>query len=269
VRQILHVSDVHFGPLHRTEAAEALLALVAERRPDLVVISGDLTQRAKPEQFRQARAWVDQLQAPSLAVPGNHDVPMYRVWERALVPYGAYRRWFSEEMEPTFTDDELHVIGVNSAHNWTTKHGRITRKRLGSLTAELAVVPPGRCKLIVVHHPLIPPPNFGLQRVALHAQEAVELFATAGVELVLSGHEHQSYWGRSEDFYTFGRQPFLLLNSGTSSSSRGRRAERAMSTGNWLRIDEGSITIDHLRFEPDLQRFMTASTHRFPRPLPA
>jgi 3',5'-cyclic AMP phosphodiesterase CpdA len=269
VRQILHVSDVHFGPPHRPAAAAAATALVAERCPDLVVISGDLTQRAKPEQFRQARAWVDQLGVPSLTVPGNHDVPMYRAWERALAPYGAYRRWFSEELEPTFSDDELHVIGVNSAYNWTTKHGRITRRRLASLSAELAAAPPRRCKIIVVHHPLIPPPNFGLQRVTLHAQEAMELFSATGVELVLSGHEHQSYWGRSEDFYTFGRRPVLLLTSGTSTSTRGRRAERGLSTCNWIRIEEAAITIDHLRFEPEAQRFEPTSSHRFPRPSPS
>ncbi len=265
MRQLLHVSDVHFGPPHRPAVSAAVLELVAERKPDLVVVSGDLTQRAKPGQFRQARAWVDRLSAPSIVVPGNHDVPMYRVWERVLAPYGAYRRWFSEEMEPVFEDDELFVIGVNSAFNWTTKHGRITRRQLVRLADQLAQAPADRCRIIVVHHPLIPPPNFGLQRVSYNAHETVDLLSSLGADLVLSGHEHQTFFGSSEDFYTFGRPPFLLLSSGTTTSNRGRRAERGVNSCNWLRIDRQSIEVDHLRFNPVQEQFEELSSHRFAR----
>src|SRR4030095_10141040 len=84
VRHLLHISDVHFGPPHRPELAEKGLAFVEEHRPAAVVLSGDLTQRAKPKQFQEARRFVDRLPAPTLVVPGNHDVPLYRLWERSV-----------------------------------------------------------------------------------------------------------------------------------------------------------------------------------------
>ena len=257
---------MHFGPPHRPEASEAVLALVSERRPDLVVISGDLTQRAKPEQFRQAREWVDRLEAPSIAVPGNHDVPMYRVWERALAPYAAYRKHFADEMEPVYTDDELYVVGVNSAFNWTTKHGRITGRRLTRLADQLAAAPAGLSKIVVIHHPLIPPPNFGLQKVTYNSHEAADLFSEAGVELVLSGHEHQSYFGFSEDYYTFGRRPYLFLSSGTTCSTRGRRAERGIQSCNWIRMEDDALEVTNLRYESADDRFVERTSHRFARP---
>ena len=105
------------------------MAFVERQRPDLVVVSGDLTQRAKPEQFRQARAFVDRIEAlgvPTLTVPGNHDVPLYRVWERIFNPFGCYRKYFSPELEPVYRDDELLVVGINTAFGWTLKDGRIT-----------------------------------------------------------------------------------------------------------------------------------------------
>ena len=129
MRQILHISDVHFGPYHQPEVAAGVLDLIERRRPDLVAVSGDLTQRAKPYQFVEAREFVDRIPVPTIAVPGNHDVPMYRFWERLLAPYGAYRKHFAQELEPVVRDDEMLVVGVNTAHNWTIKDGRITRSR--------------------------------------------------------------------------------------------------------------------------------------------
>ena len=127
MRNVLHISDIHFGPKHLPAVSAGVLELAAARRPDLVVISGDLTLRAKPHQFREARAFADELAriAPVLAVPGNHDVPLYRVWERLLQPFGAWRRHFAGELEPVFRDSELLVAGVNTAQAFALKGGRI------------------------------------------------------------------------------------------------------------------------------------------------
>ena len=130
MRRILHISDVHFGPPHLPEVAAGVLRLVASRQPDFVALSGDLTQRAKPHQFRDARSWVDRIEAPTVTVPGNHDVPMYRFWERFLRPYGAYRRNFAADLEPVYRDDELLAVGINTAYGWTFTGGRIRLSRL-------------------------------------------------------------------------------------------------------------------------------------------
>lgn len=265
MRQILHISDIHFGPHFRPETADAIRDLVARRQPDLVAISGDLTQRAKIGQMRDARQWVDSLETPSLAVPGNHDVPMYRVWERLLAPYGIYQQYFDQDMEPIWEDDELFVVGVNTAFNWTVKDGRVTPASLRRLAQVLEAVPRTKAKIVVAHHHLIPPPRFDTQRVTRHAREAVELFSRLGVEMVLSGHLHQTYIATSEEYYPRGERPVLLVHAGTTTSGRGRGWETKRNSCNWIRIDEGSVTIHHLLWQPEHGAFREWSRHSFPR----
>lgn len=265
MRSLLHISDVHFGPKHLPRLAEGVLALVEARRPDLVVISGDLTQRAKADQFHAAREFVDRLPVPSIAVPGNHDVPLWRVWERAFDPFGAYAKHFSPDLEPVYRDEELLVVGINSAFNWTRKDGRIRLRRLLEVRDLFAATPESVFKVVVVHHHLIPPPNFGSQRVLANAYEAIDLFSRAGVDLVLSGHQHQSFIASSEEFYPVGRPPVLIVHTGTTTSSRGRAAEREKNTCNWIDIDEKKIVVSQLRWHNDLQRFAEHGRHLYPR----
>lgn len=265
MRQILHISDVHFGPFFVPRAAAAVRALVAERQPQLVILSGDLTQRAKTQQFLDARAFVDAIPVPTLCVPGNHDVPMYRVWERVFAPYGAYRRYFAAEMEPVFEDDELLVVGVNTAFNWTVKDGRFTRAALKRLADLFEKAPAEKTRLVVAHHHLVPPPRFATQRVSSGALEALRLFAHYRVELVFSGHLHQTWIGNSEEYYPGGGAPVRLLHSGTTCSSRGRGCERRRQTCNYVTLSPQQLQIDHLRFEEEPGRFLTVSRHLFPR----
>lgn len=265
MRTIFHISDVHFGPPHLPRVSEGVLELIDDRRPDLVVLSGDLTQRARPEQFQEARRFVDRIPVPSLVVPGNHDVPLYRVWERVFDPYGAYRRHFSPELEPVFRDDELLVVGINTAFNWTWKDGRIRLSRLLEVAEMFEEAPEDLFKVVVAHHHLIPPPNFGTQRVLSNAYDAIDLFSTCGVDLILSGHLHQAYIGNSEEFYPKGRPPMVILHSGTTTSSRGRMGEREKNTCNWIEVAPVTMTVSHLRWHPELDRFAEHSRHLYPR----
>jgi 3',5'-cyclic AMP phosphodiesterase CpdA len=245
-----------------------VVAFAAEKRPDLVVVSGDLTQRAKPEQFRQARAFVDRIEAlgiPTLTVPGNHDVPLYRVWERIFNPYGCYKKYFSEELEPVYRDDEMLVVGINTAFGWTIKDGRITIRRLLEVEKVLKEAPDTMLKVVVAHHHMIPPPNFGTQRVLANAYEAIDLFSSAGVDLILSGHLHQAYIGNSEEFYPKGRPPVVILHSGTTTSNRGRGGERERNTCNWIEADGKSMVVSHYRWHHRLGRFAEHSRHWYPR----
>lgn len=265
MRSLLHISDVHFGPPHRSQLSEAVLRFIDDDPPDAVVVSGDLTQRAKPEQFRQARRFVDRIPVPTLVVPGNHDVPMYRVWERLFSPFGAYRKHFAEDLEPIYRDDEMILVGINTAHGWTLKEGRISLSRLLELRDLLADVPSKTFKVVVAHHHLIPPPRFGTQRVATNAFEAIDVFSSVGVDLILSGHLHQSYIGNSEEFYPKGRPPLVILHSGTTTSSRGRGSERDKNTCNRIWMDAESLRVSHYRWEPQLERFTEHSRHWYPR----
>lgn len=262
---ILQVSDIHFGRPHRPEVSTALLALIESRAPDLVVVAGDLTQRAKPREFRQARRWVDAMVRPSLSVPGNHDVPMYRFWERLFVPFGAYRRHFDANLEPTFEDDELFVIGINSAFNWTIKDGRVSRHQLRRVEGLLAGAPPGKVRVAVVHHELTPAPRFGSQKVLSNARPLVEILAAGGVELVLSGHLHQAYCGLAESYYPGLAGQMLVAHSGTTSSSRGRGCERSRNTGHWIEIAPDSIRVTRLEWNAGHAEFEARVFHEFPR----
>ncbi len=265
MRTILHISDVHFGPPHLPRVSAGVLELVERRRPSIVVLSGDLTQRAKPEQFAAARRFVDSMPVPTLVVPGNHDVPLWRVFERALQPFRAYRTHFASELEPIYSDDEMLVVGINSAFNWTFKDGRIRLARLLEVGEIFAAADAGLFKVAVVHHHLIPPPNFGTQRVLANAYEAIDLFSSVGVDLILSGHLHQAYIGNSEEFYPKGRPPVVILHSGTTTSNRGRAGERERNTCNWIAADLASMVVSHLRWHPELERFAEHSRHWYPR----
>jgi 3',5'-cyclic AMP phosphodiesterase CpdA len=248
--------------------SQGVLDLIERNRPDLVVVSGDLTQRAKPEQFRQARQFVDSMIAmkvPTLTVPGNHDVPLYRVWERIFNPFGCYKKYFSPELEPVYRDDDMLVVGINTAHGWTIKDGRIRLRRLLEVEKLLRATPETVFKVVVAHHHMIPPPNFGTQRVLANAYEAIDLFSSAGVDLILSGHLHQAYIGNSEEFYPKGRPPVVILHSGTTTSNRGRGGERERNTCNWIQFDGESLVVSHYRWHHSLERFAEHSRHWYPR----
>ena len=265
MRHLLHISDVHFGPPHRPDLAEKVLEFAERHRPDVIVLSGDLTQRAKPKQFQEARRFVDRLPAPVVVVPGNHDVPLYRVFERSLRPFHAYQKHFARELEPTWRDDELLIVGINTAHGWTVKEGRVQLKRLREVAEIIQGSPPELFKVVVAHHHLTPPPRFGTQTVARNAFQAITAFSEAGVDLVLSGHQHQTYVASSEEFFPSGRVPVIILHAGTTTSSRGRGSEADKNTFNWIRIGERALRMSHYHWEASLGEFVEISRHWYPR----
>src|SRR5215217_6665797 len=137
MRTLVHLSDLHFGRIDEA-TLEPLAALIERIAPDVLVVSGDLTQRARKTQFEEARAYLERLPKPQIVVPGNHDVPLYRVWERFFNPLGKYRRHFSADLEPSFIDDEIAVIGINTARSLAFKNGRINEQQVESIRRRLA-----------------------------------------------------------------------------------------------------------------------------------
>ena len=166
MRTIVHLSDLHFG---RVDPAvlEPLRRLLLELRPHLVVVSGDLTQRARKSQFREAVAYLDTLPKPQLVVPGNHDIPLYNVFKRFLAPLANYRGTVSRDVEPDYFDDEMAVVGVNTARSLVFKGGRINEEQAEEVRAKLCGQPEGEFRL--VEHDLARPqrsPNFPSGRAA-------------------------------------------------------------------------------------------------------
>lgn len=201
--KLIHVSDLHFGH-HDPKAAAGLAADIAGQKPDLIVASGDFTQIGSKEEFIQARAFLDTLEAPVFAVPGNHDVPAINLLRRFLNPYGFYRKYIAKDLEPMLEIDGVVFVGMRTARRarleWNWGHGTISRDQLEHLEQRFAQASPKAIRVIVAHHPLLFPTEPMVQKTkrVKRADEALETFANLGVRLVLSGHFHLSYVRKHE-----------------------------------------------------------------------
>src|SRR5918996_190908 len=132
MRKILHLSDLHFGRVNPALLGP-LMKTVEEVEPDLVAISGDLTQRARSSQFQQARAFLDALPKPQIVVPGNHDIPLHNLFARFFEPLTKYKRYITDDLEPVYQDEEMVIVGVNTARSSVFKGGRINRTQVNRL----------------------------------------------------------------------------------------------------------------------------------------
>ncbi|HEX8117401.1 MAG TPA: metallophosphoesterase family protein, partial [Pyrinomonadaceae bacterium] len=195
MKKIVHLSDLHFG---RIDAAlvEPLVEAVNEAQPTLVVVSGDLTQRARSHQFEEARAFLDRLPKPQVVVPGNHDVPLYDIVERFARPLDKWRRYISEEVEPVYEDEEMIVAGVNTARSLTSKYGRVNERQVAHLRERMCKHPDEVLKVIVTHHPFDVAEGADEREIVGRARMAMEAFAACGADLLLAGHMHVSRTGR-------------------------------------------------------------------------
>jgi 3',5'-cyclic AMP phosphodiesterase CpdA len=266
---LLHISDLHFGPPYGPLLGDAVLQAAHELEPDVIVASGDFTQRAKEEQFREARAFLDRLPpAPLVVVPGNHDVPLYRVMERIRDPYRHYRRWISDELEGVLRHDGAVIVFLNTtAPLRAITNGRIRESQLELCARAFADAPPGAPRIVVAHHHFAPAPDYEKAEVMPGARRALDRFAALGVELVLGGHLHRAYIGNSLDVYPGQDRDhgIIIVQSGTSTSRRGRAREREKNSFNLIRIGDEVIRITHYMFFDDAGGFAPVSRHIFPR----
>lgn len=226
--RIAHLSDVHFGAHDPAVVAGAEAWLMAEQ-PDLVVISGDFTQRARLAQYREAAAFLDRLESAGLAtlgVPGNHDVPLYDVVRRFARPLARYRRYIDEDLCPWFENDRLAVLGINTARSLTIKDGRINREQMATIRERFRKVAPDRTKILVTHHPLFAMPivEEGLSKVVGRHEDALQAVCEAGVHILLAGHFHRTFSASARSMAkTAG--PSLVIQAGTATSTRLRAGE--------------------------------------------
>jgi len=259
VRTIAHLSDPHFGRLRHT-TLEALISWVASAKPDLVVVSGDLTQRAKRAEFEQARRFLDALPCPQIVVPGNHDVPLYNIFARTLKPLSNYRRYISEDLEPFYSDDEIAVLGINTTRSLTFKNGRLNRKQVDQTSARMNACATNVTRIIVTHHPFdLPIAHKGKDLVG-RASMAMESFAKCGVDLILSGHLHVSHTGESATRYKIPGHSALLIQAGTATSSRGRGELNAF---NVIQVDHPRISIKRMTWNEKRGSFVASLTDHF------
>jgi len=186
---LLHLSDTHFGT-EQPQVVEALVALAARQRPDVVVLSGDITQRARPEQFRAAKAFVDRLGAPVLAIPGNHDIPLFDLWARLTRPYARFATAFGPDLEPVVDLPDGLIVGVNTTRAHRHRHGEVSGAQVARVVSLLAAAGPEQLRVVVVHQPLAVPDARERVHLLRGHDRAAQAWAAAGADLVLGGHIH-------------------------------------------------------------------------------
>ncbi|MEM1230645.1 MAG: metallophosphoesterase family protein [Pseudomonadota bacterium] len=222
--RLLHLSDPHFGA-ERPEVVEALLRLAAAQSPDLCVVSGDLTQRARPAQFRRAAAFFERLRsvtddAPQLLVPGNHDVPLINLWARWRSPYQLYCDSFAAPPEGRFESDDVVVFGVNTSTPRRRVDGEVTVTQREAIAAALTALDDARLKVVVVHQPVAVPAHSQRQRLLHGGREAALAWGRAGADLVLGGHIHLPYALPLQASLEGLPRPLWLVHAGTAVSDR-------------------------------------------------
>ena len=252
---LLQISDPHFGT-EQPPVVEALVALARQHRPDLLVLSGDITQRARPAQFRAARTFVDRLGVPLLAVPGNHDIPLFDLWTRLRRPYARHVAVFGTELEPLHSSPDLMVVCVNTTRAWRHKHGEVSGLQIERVARTLAVAKAEQLRVVVVHQPVAVTRSDDVpNRLRGHAA-ALQRWATAGADLVMGGHIHLPYVMALHGL----ARPMWTVQAGTAVSSRVR--EGVPNSVNLLRwgadSSSGCCQIEQWDYSPDDRAFVCA-----------
>jgi 3',5'-cyclic AMP phosphodiesterase CpdA len=261
MRTIAHLSDLHFGR-HDDAVVEGVARLVDMACPSLVVISGDLTQRARTHEFEQARAFLQRLQAPVLVVPGNHDVPLFNVASRWFRPLTKYRRHISDDLQPSYVDDEIAVVGINTARSLTWKNGRINERQIIRCCERLVEAPASALRIVVTHHPFDLPDPTSREALVGRAMMAMAKFGECGVDVILSGHLHLRHAGSSATRYAVPGNPVLVIQAGTATSTR-QRGER--NSVNILRVEAAKVSVDWFGWNEVQGSFELDQVDQFPR----
>ncbi|CAN5565437.1 metallophosphoesterase [soil metagenome] len=260
MRTIIHVSDLHFG---RVDPAilTPLLEFIRGTEPDLVAISGDLTQRARRREYLAAREFLRAIPFPQIVVPGNHDVPLHNLFSRFVRSLDRYQRYITNDLQPFFCDEELAVAGVNTARALTWKDGRINVRQLSDLRKTFSKVPADRTRIVVTHHPFdLPADTRG--RVVGRSRLAIKTIAECQVDLLLAGHFHIADVGYTAKRYTLPGYSALIVSSGTSTSTRGRGQPNSL---NKICIEPATVRIQRLVWKPEEAMFEGLTIERFHR----
>ncbi len=260
MRTIVHISDLHFG---RTETAleHALKKIIINQHPDLIIISGDLTQRATQAQFMEAKKFFQSLPYPMLIVPGNHDVPLYSFWTRFTRPYAKYRQHISDDLEPLYQDDEMLVVGINTVRIFKLKEGRVNAKQIERARRVLMSIPPEKIKIIVSHHPFnIPMGHY--KRPLSQARRFWKDLHEMGVDLFLSGHLHDTLERYRDRAYKLSSAGPLLIQAGTAISTRTRKEGNSF---NIIRATSRTLHIERYAAHPKRRDFFIARREVFVR----
>jgi 3',5'-cyclic AMP phosphodiesterase CpdA len=258
-RTLAHLSDIHFGTVDPLILAP-LIETVRRLAPHVVVVSGDLTQRARTQEFLAARAFLDQLPKPQIVVPGNHDVPLYNLYGRFVERLDRYQNYITPELEPCYADEEIAVLGTNTARALIWKGGRINAAQIFRIKERLCNIDRKVTKIVVTHHPFDLPQGFSETHLVGGARMAMGHLAESGADLLLAGHMHVSSVCRTVLRYQIAGHSALVVQAGTAASTRGRGE---LNSFNCIRIECGVMTIERWSWSPESRRFAATGNETF------
>lgn len=261
MKTIAHISDLHFGTVD-PDAADGLIADLNRINPNLVINSGDFTQRARRAQYRSAAAYMNRLPKPQISVPGNHDVPLFDLFRRFISPLGRYRKFISEDLSPRFVNDGLTVVGINTARSLTWKNGRISVEQIAEVEKVFSELPDSHFRIVVMHHPFIPPPGRKDSGVAIvgRAGRALEMLERCQVDLLLAGHLHHGYTGDVRTYYPSSKRSIMVAQAGTAISKRVRNETNSY---NLIHLENDRVEIVIRRWNPSGFYFENAGKAAF------
>jgi len=262
--RIAHISDIHFGRIAHPGIVDALVADINAAHFDLVVVSGDLTQRAFGHQFRAARRMLQEFDAPTLVVPGNHDVyPWWRPFSRLLDPLRRYRRIIEPDLAPSWQNGDVAVRGINSAFGWTVQGGRITEQELEQIRTGYDGASGDALRVLVVHHHLAALAELGEHDLAGGAENAFEAAQQAGVKLILCGHLHRSL----SMLVNKGGTSVVVASCGTTTSSRSREQGDLKNAFFEIIVDRKKLEIVSRTYDPARSAFLRSPDSSYELPI--
>jgi len=259
MRTILHLSDLHFGRVN-TSLLKPLLESAAAIKPDLVAVSGDLTQRARTREFQQARAFLEALPKPQIVVPGNHDVPLHNLLRRFFQPLAKYRRYIIADLQPFHADEEIAVIGVNTARSFTIKGGRINQLQVKRVKEIFGSYDEQVTKAVVTHHPFDLPEGYEDRDLVGRARMAMSGLADCGADLFLAGHLHVAHTGHTAIRYPIKGFAALIVQAGTATSTRERGEANSF---NVIRVQHPEIDVERHEWVAATSSFQLSLSERF------
>lgn len=259
MRTIVQISDLHFGRIS-PGVLEPLKKRIWALKPDVLVVSGDLTQRARAAQFRAACQYLAQLPKPQIIVPGNHDVPMYRVLARFLWPLRLYKHYITRDMMPFYADDEMAIMGITTARSLVFSGGRISAEQMEAVKERMCAVSRPAFKILVSHHPLDLPPHHNDKDLVGRAQQAMHVMAGCEVDLLLAGHVHKAYVGHTAERYDFQGHSALFVQCSTTTSTRVRGEANSF---NVLHLERPDLTLERYDFHPRERTYRCARRMKF------
>lgn len=239
---ILHASDLHFGAEDRA-ALDWFARAVERARPELVLVTGDITQAGRRREFDAAAEWLDQLGSPVLAAPGNHDLPVFNLFERFLRPYRRYRR-FAGGFSALPAREDFAVVPLKTTAraqlrlNWA--EGRVDSRSLEAAVTELDALKPETLALVACHHPLIDVPGMSVPGRTRGGRAALFRLAQAGASAILTGHVHEPH-----DYpLDVGGRTIRMIGAGTLSE----RLRREQPSYNVVRVRNRSLEVEIVAF---------------------